>query len=72
MPSEFVLSGYHINNMLQAPPGEIKISLDLGMTAGSVVKTENEINFPDGQILSLSELKDTLKKRQPEDCFLVK
>ncbi|MGC8648907.1 MAG: MnmC family methyltransferase [Candidatus Micrarchaeia archaeon] len=67
----FVLSGYHINTLLKSTLGNIKISLNLGLSHEVVNKTENFIYLPNGESLDLSILKKISKRRSEHDCFIV-
>ncbi len=68
---KFVISGFHIERLLKAKPGKIKISLDLGLTTTEVTKSENEFLLPGGQTIELKILGNANKKRHLEDCFLI-
>ncbi len=67
----YVISGYHVRELLRRRPGKIRISLDLGMSVNEVTKSEDGILLPDGQAIKLSILEKAGKKRGQEDCFLL-
>lgn len=67
-----VISGYHIAKLVKYDSEKMRISLDLGLTISEVIKSKNEIIFPDNQKIKLSLLKKINKKRQFKNCFLIK
>jgi hypothetical protein len=68
---DFVISGYHIAELIKSRTGKVNVSLDLGITSSEVTKLENGVLFPDGQTIALELLKKTNKKHHLEDCFVV-
>ncbi len=68
---KFVISGFHIARLLKSAPGKTKISLNLGITTEEVIKSGEDLLFPDGQRIKLSTLQTANKKRHNEDCFLI-
>ncbi len=67
----FVISGYHISKLAQAPPGKMKISLDLGLTTNEVTIGDGKVLLPDGQELDMALLNRIARKRENEKCYLI-
>lgn len=68
---DFIISGYHVAELIKSKLGKVVMSLDLGITSTELTKLDNGVVFPDGQKIASELLKKTNKKRHPEDCFLV-
>ena len=68
--NKFVLSGFHLSEILKYQNETFDISLDLGMSKGKITKEENYIIFPDGQKLDIDIIKKA-NKRSNHDCFLL-
>lgn len=69
--SNYVISGYHIEELVRHSQGSIRISLDLGLNHTYVTKSDQGVRLPDGQIIKLDDLDRVLKRRHSEDCFLL-
>lgn len=67
----FVVSGFHIQELLRNRSEYINISLDLGLTLSQVKKTESELILPDGQRINTKDLEKANKRRHLQDCFLI-
>lgn len=61
-----VVSGRTARRLLEAPAGELEVSLDLGRSRDSVTVEERRIALPDGQRVDEEELADSFS--DPEDC----
>ncbi len=69
--SNIIISGYHVTELLWHRPGALRISLDLGVSASEVIKSDTRISFRDGRSIDLQLIQNASKKRHKEDCFLV-
>jgi len=68
--NKFVLSGFHLSEILKHQNETFDISLDLGMSKSKITKEGNYIIFPDGQKLDIDIIKKA-NKRSNHDCFLL-
>jgi len=68
--NKFILSGFHLSEILKHQNETFDISLDLGMSKSKITKEGNYIIFPDGQKLDIDIIKKA-NKRSNHDCFLV-
>ncbi|MEM3876435.1 MAG: methyltransferase domain-containing protein [Candidatus Micrarchaeaceae archaeon] len=67
----FFLSGYHIERILGRERGEFAISLDLGVSKGSIRIYDDRIEMPDGQDVMIETLSKLHKRRSRNDCFMI-
>jgi len=63
----FVISGRVATRFLEAPVGEVHVSLDLGLTRSAVTVQEDHVLLPDGARLSKRDLAECFK--DPQDCI---
>ncbi len=70
-PNKFVISGYHIEKLLECKSDGMEISLDLGLTTSYVRRQGDMLLFPDGQAIKFGLLEKVHKRRHLQDCFLV-
>ena len=68
--NKFVVSGFHLSEILMHQNETFDISLDLGMSKSKITREGNYIIFPDGQKLDMGIIKKA-NKRGDHDCFLV-
>jgi len=68
--NKFILSGFHLSEILKHQNETFDISLDLGMSKSKITKEGNYIIFPDGQKLDIDIIKKA-NKRSNHDCFLL-
>ena len=55
--NKFVLSGFHLSEILRHQNETFDISLDLGMSKSKITGEGNYIIFPDGQKLDINIIK---------------
>jgi len=67
---KFVLSGFHLSEILKHQNETFDISLDLGISKSKITWEGEHVIFPDGQELDINTIKKA-NKRNENDCFLV-
>jgi predicted methyltransferase len=65
----FIVSGFHLSEILRHQNETFDISLDLGMSKSKITREGRYIIFPDGQKLDIDIIKRA-NKRNNQDCFL--
>ena len=68
--NKFVVSGFHLSEILKHQNETFDISLDLGMSKSKITWEGNYIIFTDGQKLDIDIIKKA-NKRSNHDCFLL-
>jgi len=68
--NKFILSGFHLSEILKHQNETFDISLDLGMSKSKITWEGTYMIFPDGQKLDIDIIKKA-NKRGNHDCFLV-
>ncbi len=69
MPDHPIISGWTIRRLLQSDPGDVELSLDLGVSTETIQRTQTDVLLPNTTAVPLSGLKDL--NSDPEDCFLL-
>jgi len=68
--NKFVLSGFHLSEIMKQQNRTFEISLDLGMSKSQITKGDDYLILPDGQRVDMDIIKEANKKHQ-QDCFLL-
>jgi len=68
--NKFILSGFHLSEILKHQNETFDISLDLGISKSKITWEGEHVIFPDGQELDINTIKKA-NKRNENDCFLV-
>jgi len=62
----FVISGRTARRILEAPPGKLDVSLDLGLSRSRILVCEDDIVLPGGSRVAKEALRKSF--REPQDC----
>jgi len=68
--NKFIVSGFHLSEILRHQNETFDISLNLGMSKSKITREGRYIIFPDGQKLDIDIIKRA-NKRSNQDCFFI-